>query len=88
MTHEIKLREEYADAVLSGEKCFEVRENDRGYQKGDRVRFIVIDKLNLCVNHYLTVNEVEFEITYVLSGWGIKEGWVVFGIKRVGEVSE
>ena len=30
MTHEIKLREEYADAVLSGDKCFEVRENDRG----------------------------------------------------------
>ena len=86
MTHEIKLREEYADAVLSGDKCFEVRENDRGYQKGDRVRFIVIDKLGLRTWHPL--NKVEFEITYVLSGWGLKEGWVAFGIKYVNEVVE
>ena len=88
MTHEIKLREEYADAVLSGDKCFEVRENDRVYQKGDRVRFIVIDKYNLQIGHYLTVMKVEYEITYVLSGWGLKENWVAFGIKPVSEVSE
>ena len=37
-THKIKLREEYADAVFSGDKSFEIRYNDRGYQKGDRIR--------------------------------------------------
>jgi len=88
MIHEIKLRKEYADAVLNGDKCFEIRENDRGYQKGDRVRFIVVDKYNFQIGHYLTVNEVEYEITYVLSGWGLKEGWVAFGIKRINEVTE
>lgn len=33
--HELKLNIEFCDAVLSGEKSFEIRENDRGYQKGD-----------------------------------------------------
>ena len=34
MIHTIKLREDYIQPVLSGEKNFEVRLNDRGYQKG------------------------------------------------------
>lgn len=28
-THEIKLRLEFCDAVLNGEKTFEIRKNDR-----------------------------------------------------------
>lgn len=83
MTHHIKLMEDFADAVLSGEKSFEVRENDRWYQKGDHVKFKVIDRLKLEVGHPL--NNAEFEITYVLSGWGLKENWVAFAIKRVTE---
>ena len=82
MTHEIKIREEYADAVLSGEKSFEVRENDRGYQKGDTVHFHVICNLGLPLRHPL--NDREFLITYVLSGWGLKDNWVAFSIKKIG----
>lgn len=79
--HKIKLREEFADDVLCGNKCFEVRENDRGYQKGDLIQFMVVDSMTLTQYHEL--NDVIFEITYVLSGWGIKDGYVVFGIRRV-----
>ena len=43
MLHKIKLSIFYADAVLSGQKNFEVRYNDRGYQRGDRVQFTVMD---------------------------------------------
>lgn len=78
-THEIKLHENFADAVLSGEKCFEIRENDRGYQKGDRVRFSVVDSLGRRVYH--TVGSQTYVITYLLHGWGLKEGYCVFGIK-------
>ena len=81
MKHEIKLSEDFADAVYSGEKSFEVRENDRGYQKGDLVRFSVVDRAaRLPVNHPL--NECEFEITYVLNGWGVDLGYCVFSIKK------
>ena len=79
--HQIKLREEFADAVLYGDKTFEVRENDRGYQKDDLVQFNVIDKYQIPIGHPLT--KETYRITYVLSGWGIKEGFVVFGIKNV-----
>ena len=37
-----KILEPFADAILSGEKTFEVRKNDEGYQKGDIIRFKVM----------------------------------------------
>ena len=83
MIHEIKLLVTFADAVLDGRKNFEVRENDRGYQRGDQVSFIVVDKHGNRVSHPL---EIElFVITYVLSGWGIKDGYVVFGISKISD---
>lgn len=81
MTHNLKIRDKFADAVLNGEKTFEVRYNDRGYNKGDRIVFTVIDDVTIPIKHPL--NDKVYEITYVLSGWGIQEGYVVFGIKRV-----
>lgn len=83
MTHNLKIRDQFADAVLSGEKTFEVRYNDRGYNKGDQIVFTVIDDVTRPVDHPL--NNKVYEITYVLSGWGIREDFVVLGIKRVGE---
>ena len=83
-THNIKIREGFADAVLSGEKTFEVRENDRGYQKGDFITFTVIDNLNIIISHPL--DEETYLITYVLSGWGIEENKVVFSIKNTKEL--
>lgn len=78
MLHELKLREDFADAITDGRKTFEVRRNDRGFQTGDRVRFNVVDALGFETVHPL--NRREMRITYVLSGWGIKEGYVVFGV--------
>ena len=80
-THRIKILDEFADDVLEGRKPFEIRENDRGYQKGDHVIFSVITKAGMdCKDHGL--NSKEYEITYILNGWGIKNGYVVFGIRE------
>ena len=80
--HRIKIRESFADAVYSGDKTFEVRKNDRGYQKGDYVDFIVLyDDGCEYTDHPLS--KKRYEITYVLSGWGIEDGFCVFGIKPV-----
>ena len=86
MTHTIKLREQFCDAVLSGDKCFEVRKNDRKYKVGDYVRFIPIRPTNdgyIGLPHAV-INKT-YIITYVLSGWGLQDGYVVFGIKEVEE---
>lgn len=85
MIHNIKLQKEFADAVLSGDKNFEVRFNDKGYQKGDCVQFTVMDGY-FKDSHPL--NDSIFEITYVLNGWGIKEDYVVFGIREIKNVDD
>lgn len=79
-THKIKLLLNLCDDVLSGDKTFEIRENDRGYQKGDRVVFEPYNPSDLFVKH--PISDKVYEITYVLSGWGLKNGYVVFGIRE------
>lgn len=76
--HELKIEKQFADAVLDGRKTFEVRKNDRGYNAGDTVRFTVVED-GISTIHKL--NGAEFRIGYVLSGWGIEEGFVVFSIQ-------
>lgn len=80
MTHVIKLREAFANAVMSGDKLFEIRENDRGYQRGDCLHFVVVDEHGE-PKHGLTLES--YRITYVLSGWGLKEGYVALGFEKV-----
>ena len=78
--HYIKLNIIFADSVSDGQKCFEIRKNDRGYQKGDLVVFKPVDDAGNSVHHPI-IDEV-YEITYVISGWGLKDGYCVFGIKK------
>lgn len=75
--HEIKLKIEFCDDVLNGRKSFEIRHNDRGYQAGDKVKFIPVRER---VNASHPIEQETYLITYVLSGWGIQEDWVVFSI--------
>lgn len=81
MTHDLKIRACFAEPVLSGEKSFEVRYNgNRGFQKGDTVNFRVVDDLGKTISHPL--NREVFEITYVLSGWGLEQDHVAFSIRK------
>lgn len=83
MIHELKIFKSFADAIISGDKTFEVRHNDRGFQKGDKVRFKVEDHSEKSEDH--PISEKLYEITYVLNNWGINEGFVVFSIKEAAE---
>ena len=83
MVHRIKLSEDFAEAVLTGDKSFEIRKNDRGYQKGDVVIFTVVERGNPAFTVATNpLNGRMYEITYVISGWGLQDGYVVFGIRR------
>ena len=84
MTHEIKIQKEYAQAVYLGEKTFEVRNNDRGYQKGDLIVFKVMDGGLRDSTHPL--NDMTFQITYVLGSFvGLAPNYVAFAIRDVTE---
>lgn len=80
MTHEIKLHIKFCDEVLRGEKTFEVRWDDRNYKRGDLIKFVPVLSGGIPIEH--PVMKKTYEITYVLSGWGIKEGYCVFSIKK------
>ncbi len=80
--HNIKLSIEFCDAVLNGEKTFEIRENDRGYQKGDHIRFKPVSLSPYQSFPYHAIEKREYEITYVLNGWGLKDGFVALAIKE------
>ena len=82
MTHEIKLDIQFCDSVYTGVKSFEVRRNDRNYQRGDLIKFIPVGLCFQPVEH--PISKKTYEITYVLSGWGIEEGFCVFAIKERG----
>lgn len=82
MIHTIKLRAEFCDAVLYGDKCFEIRYNDRDYKVGDIIHFKPVNADGTEYYHRIT-NRV-YKITYVIGGWGLKDGFVVFGIKEIG----
>ena len=78
MEHSIKIEESYYKAVLSGDKNFEVRYNDRGYQKGDTVLLNEVTGFT----GIRTGKFIPVKITYV-TGFSQKENWVVFGFKKI-----
>lgn len=80
--HHLKILECYADAVYYGDKTFEIRNDaDRGFQRGDLIRFTVIDADRRKVDHIL--QDETFEITYVLPYVGLKEFFVALSIRNI-----
>ena len=91
MIHELKIRKQWADAKLAGEKPFEIRINDRGFQKGDVVRYKVIDpktgepyrvptaEVPFGGDNLHPLERCDFIITYVIEGKdGLERGYCVF----------
>jgi hypothetical protein len=84
--HEVKIWPRWFEALLSGEKNFEVRENDRGYQKGDT---IVLHELDGTSNWSgKTGRKIEKQITFVYSGNGMRNRYVVLALSDGGEDGE
>ena len=75
MEHAIKIKTEYLLRIISKEKTFEVRLNDRDYQVGDILHFEEIREDDLCKDY-----SHRRKITYVHNGLGMKEGYVVLGL--------
>ena len=76
MKKEKKTAPVYFNRSWSGEKLFEVRKNDRHFQKGDSIMLMEWD------GEKYTGHQIFGVITYVLSGFNaIDEQYVVFGFK-------
>lgn len=84
--HRLKTWPVYWDAVASGDKPFEVRRDDRGFQKGD---VLVLQKFHPDLGYmpdpekgrYSTL-DLRRRVTWILTGgqFGIEAGYVVLGL--------
>ena len=85
--HRLKTLPPYFDAVARGEKNFEVRRDDRGFQKGD---VVILAWYNIGLNNYLrpNVDTIRRRISYILTGgqFGIAPGYVVLALEPENEV--
>ena len=83
--HVLKTIDRYFDAVLDGEKTFEVRKNDRAFQKGDE---LVLERWEPTqfgeLRRSVPFQSLTTKITYLLQGgqFGIEPQYCVLGFKK------
>jgi hypothetical protein len=78
MIHELKTLPQYFNAVVSGEKSFEVRKFDRPFHKGD---LLALNEFNAETKCY-TGNSCLVYIDYILNDKEyVKSDYVILGIK-------
>lgn len=80
-TIDLKIEPKYFEAQEKGDKNFEIRKNDRGYQVGDLLF------LHEYENNQYTGRILVRKITYITS-YKQKEGYVVLGTKRASKNEE
>lgn len=89
MIHQLKCEKEYFQAIINGDKTFEVRKNDRGFQTGD---FLALNELSL-TKIGETGRCLIVEIIYILDNSNFcKDGMVIMSIrpcaiKRIGSLT-
>ncbi len=74
MKHCLRIEKPYFESVLCGEKTFEIRLNDRGFQKGDEVVLMEVDQFGV-----FSGREETRRIGYV-TNVDQKENYVVFSL--------
>ena len=79
--HLLKLKEEFVHRVWSGQKSFEIRDNDRDFQVGDTIVFCNPVGFNDEDVSPIWEQLKNYKITYIMQGCGIEEGYLVFSIE-------
>lgn len=79
MIHKIKCNSVCFQATLDKDKTFEIRSNDRHYQKGDSV---IMEEFQID-GHKYTGRQLQFEIGFV-TNYAQSEDYVVFSCLNIG----
>ena len=93
VTHKLKTWPVFYDAVARGEKTFEARKDDRGFQKGDKLVLIRtcegdVRTIEYTYPSYEPKYTMEFIVGHVLHGgqFGVEPGWCVMSLLPVPKV--
>ena len=92
-SHKLKTDSEVFQAVVEGRKTFEIRFNDRDFKVGDELVLLETIHTGEQMRHgkplLYSGNELRKTVSYVLSGYGLQDGWVILGMSALqsgGEV--
>ena len=83
--HELKILPQYFQRVWDGTKTFELRKDDRDYQRGD---ILVLREWD---GEKYTGSALCVKVTYILQDaekYGLKDGYVIMGIRHIESVSD
>jgi hypothetical protein len=83
MKHELKTLPEFFSAIVSGDKNFEIRRNDRLFNVGDVLRLREFEPTAGNNGDY-TGKAVEVRVSYITE-WNQKPGYIVMAIKQAWE---
>lgn len=84
-THELKILPQYFQAVWDGTKAFELRKDDRDYQRGD---ILVLKEWD---GEKYTGSALCVKVAYILQDaekHGLQDGYIIMGIRRVESNSD
>ena len=77
--HELKIKEDYFNAILRGDKTFELRKNDRDYKVGDLIHFVQVNG-----KEYSSYSRNLYRIAYILQDvpqYGLDKDYCILGIR-------
>lgn len=90
--HSVNIREQFVAPLMDGRLKAITRLNGRGYNAGDCIRFSVLPMQSSDIQFSMTTEgEREtlqnrfYEITFVMYGKGLKEGYVTLSLELVRE---
>ena len=85
MIHELKILKTFYDAIIYRTKTFEIRKNDRGFHIGDT---LILKPVNDSGCYLTGYKAIECKVTFVLTDWGLKDGYVALGIELLERKDE
>lgn len=82
MTHELKCWTEYFAGIMSGNKTFEIRKNDRSFQPGDT---LLLKEYAPSLGY--SGRKLRAEVTYILFSapeFGLHPDYCIMSLKLIG----
>lgn len=90
--HSVNIHEQFVAPLMDGRLKAITRLNGRGYNAGDCIRFSVLPMQSSDVQFYMTTEGERktlqnrfYEVTFVMYGKGLKEGYVTLSLELVRE---
>ena len=79
MNHILKIKEVYYNHILSGEKTWELRRNDRNFKIGDTLEFVIVEN-----DIIIRTSPERFDIVYLFfpDELGIMIDYCIMTIKK------